>query len=159
MILSKKALLLRIALYLLAAIILILGVFWLPGLANHTAAEFPEHAHLRYPVLIGMYATAVPFFYAFYQADYLLRLIAKNKAFVSRGLKFLQNIIYCAYTIVVLYLIGGIYLLMNQALHLGIALFGFGVLFVCAMVVVLAFILQELLKQVLEIKSENELTI
>lgn len=61
---------LRIAVVFIAMPVLALCVFWLPGFINY----------LPVPIIISVYATAISFFFALYQALKLLSYIDKNKA-------------------------------------------------------------------------------
>ncbi|MGA8942773.1 MAG: DUF2975 domain-containing protein, partial [Thermoactinomyces sp.] len=60
-----STLFLKIAVILIGIPVLALCIFWLPSFANY----------LSYIVLIIVYATAVPFFFALYQALKLLNYI------------------------------------------------------------------------------------
>ena len=62
-------------------------------------------------------------------------------------------------TISVLYVIGMIYFLPQNALHPGIALIGLVLLHLHLRYSALCSVLKELLKNAIEIKSENDLTV
>ena len=68
-------LLLKIVVWIIGLTVFSLCVFWLPWQANYFAEMFPEFSQMKYPVLIGIYITAVPFFLALYQAYKLLKYI------------------------------------------------------------------------------------
>jgi MFS superfamily sulfate permease-like transporter len=142
---------LKIAVILIGIPVLALCIFWLPSFANY----------LHYPVLIGMYAAAIPFFFALYQALKLLSYIDKNKAFSELSVKALKNIKYCAITIGVLYA-GLIPLLIPIADAddapglVGIPVI---IIFASSTIAVFAAVLQKLLKEAIDIKSENDLTV
>ncbi|WP_077622934.1 DUF2975 domain-containing protein [Sediminibacillus massiliensis] len=150
---------LKAALFFLAAALLILCVFWLPRLAQYTAEMFPEFSHLKYPVLSGIYITAIPFYFAFYQAYKLLNLIEKRSVFSETALSSLKRITLCAFTIILLYIIGIIYLATQSALHPGIVLVGFAIIFASLTIAVFCLVLRELLQTASQIKEENELTV
>ncbi|GAB2547985.1 DUF2975 domain-containing protein [Gracilibacillus alcaliphilus] len=155
----RTTLFLKVAVYLIGITILILCVFLLPRLANYTAEMFPEFAYLQYPVLIGMYITAGPFFIALYQALKLLHYIDHNNAFSDLSVKSLKHIKYCAVVISILYVIGIMFLISQNAFHPGLAIIGFTITFTAIVIAVFTEVLQKLLKNALEIKSENDLTI
>lgn len=150
---------LKTAVFLIGIIVLALCIFFLPWLANYTAEIFPEFAFLHYPVLIGLYVTAIPFFIALYQAIRLLSYIDNEVAFSESSVNSLKLIKYCAITISILYVIGAIFLMSQNALHPGIAIIGFIIVFASAVIAVFAAVLQKLLRNVLDIKSENDLTV
>lgn len=150
---------LKVTVFLIGITILVLSVFFLPWLANYTAKMYPEFAHLQYPILIGLYITAIPFFFALYQALKLLNYIDRKNAFSDMSLIALGKIKYCAITISILYVIGAIFLLTQNALHPGIAIIGFTIIFSSIIIAVSAMVLQKLFKSALDIKLENDLTV
>jgi hypothetical protein len=150
---------LKVAVFTIGIITLSLCIFALPSLARYTVEMNPEFAYLRYPVLIGLYLTAIPFFFALYQALKLLSYIKTNNAFSQLAVNALNRIKYCAITIIILYVIGMLFLGSQSALHPGIAIIGFIILFTAMVIFLFTAVLQELLKNVLEIKSENDLTV
>lgn len=95
---------LTIAVFLIGIPILSLCIFGLPWLASGVAEMNPVSACLQYPVLIGLYAAAIPFSFALYQA--LKLLINKDQACSELSAMALKNIKYCAAIISVLYVIG-----------------------------------------------------
>lgn len=154
-----KTIFLRIAVYLIGIMVLALAIFYLPWLANDTAEMYPEFAYLQYPVLIGLYITVIPFFYAIYQSLKLLTYIDKNNAFSEMSVMSLKHIQYNAITISVIYVIGMVYFLFQHALHPGIAIIGFTIMFSSLVIAVFAMVLQKLLRNALDIKAENDLTV
>ena len=150
---------LKVAIFLIGITVLAMCVFLLPWLANDTAEMYPEFAYLQYPILIGLYITAIPFFIALYQALKLLNYIGNNNAFSELSVKALKHIKYCAVTISILYVIGIIFLISQNASHPGIVLIGLTIFFTSVVIAVFTAVLQKLLKNALEIKSENDLTV
>ncbi|MBP1933196.1 5'-3' exonuclease [Ammoniphilus resinae] len=51
---------------------------------------YPEMAYMKSLVLIDMYAAAIPFYFALYQAFRLLNYIDKNQAFLELSVKALK---------------------------------------------------------------------
>lgn len=154
-----NTLFLKVTVCLIGLLILAIGIFGLPRMANYTATIFPEFAYLQYPILLGMYITVIPFFIALYQAFVLLQYIDKQHAFSDPSVKALRIIKYCAITISIMYVIGSIYLLTQNALHPGIVLIGCTIIFASAIIAVFAAVLQMLLKNAIDLKSENEFTV
>jgi hypothetical protein len=146
-----ETLFLKVVVILIGIPVLGLCIFGLPSFANY----------LHYPVLIGMYAAAVPFFFALYQTLKLLSYIDKNKAFSELSVKALKNIKYCAITISILY--AGLIPLLIPIADAGDApgVVGFPIIIIFASIVIAVFaaVLQKLLKNAIDIKSENDLTV
>ena len=142
---------LKIAVIIIGIPVLALCIFWLP--------EFVDYLH--YPILIGVYATALIFFFALYQALKLLSYIDKNKAFSKVSVIALKNIKYCAITISIIYavLVPFIFPIADADDAPGLA--GFPIIFSFASMVVAVFaaVLQRLLQDAIDIKSESDLTI
>lgn len=155
----RKTLLLKSAVFIIGFIILTLCIFWLPNIARETAEIYPEYAHLRYPVLIGMYITAIPFYYALYQTLKLLNYIEFKSAFSDLAVTSLRHIKHCAWAVIIQYILGFCYLVFQNAMHPGVAILGMAVVFTSMTISLFAALLEELLLTALEIKSENDLTI
>ena len=91
---------------LIGIIVLLLCIFLLPSLAQETVLIHPEVAYLQYPILLGMYATALPFFYAIYETVIMIQVIERESIFSSRIVEGLNSIKYCAFVIIGLYVLG-----------------------------------------------------
>ena len=74
-----STLFLRMAVFLIGAPVLALGIFGIYYLLKNPAN--PDYAHILYPIVIGMYISVIPFFGALFQAFKLLSYIDKNEAF------------------------------------------------------------------------------
>ncbi|MGP4109262.1 DUF2975 domain-containing protein [Virgibacillus sp. L01] len=155
-----STLFLKIAVILIGIPILALCIFGLPILAKE-AAESAKFAYVLYGILIIMYASAIPFFVALYQAFKLLSYIDRNKAFSEISVKVLKNIKYCAITISVLYVVGMPFFYIFAELDDAPGVILVGMLFILAPMVIAVFaaVLQRLLQEAITIKSENELTV
>lgn len=154
-----KTTFLKLAVVIIGVTALLLCIYWLPGFARNTAEMNPEYAYLRYPVLIFVYITAIPFYICLYQALKLLHYIESKNAFSELAVESLKHIRSCAIVIIILYVIGFIFLWFQNGLHSSIVMTGAIIIFAASAVAVFAAVLQELLKNALEIKSENDLTI
>ncbi|MGE7182489.1 DUF2975 domain-containing protein [Peribacillus sp. NPDC006672] len=150
---------LKVTIFILGITILTMCLFWLPGLARDAAEIDPDYAYLRFPVLFGLYCTAIPFFLALYQAFKLLNYIESDDAFSRLAVISLGYIKKCAIAIIILYAIGILFLVSQSALHPGIAILGGVIIFATLVISLFTAVLQELLRSALEIKSENDLTV
>jgi hypothetical protein len=156
---QRSTLFLKIAVFIIGTPVLALCIFGLPWLANNPVN--PDYAHILYPILIIMYVSVIPFFVALYQAFKLLSYIDKNKAFSEISVKALNKIKYCAITISGLYVVGMpfFYILAELDDAPGIILIGLVVIFASMVIAVFAAVLQRLLQEAIDIKSENDLTV
>jgi len=150
---------LKIAVILVAIPILALCIFGLTWLAENPAN--PADAHILYPIIIGIYASAIPFFVALYQALKLLGYIDKNKAFSELSVKALKYIKYCANTISAVYVavIPFVYLVAEKDDAPGLIIIGMIPIFASMLISLFAAVLQRLLQDAINIKSENDLTV
>lgn len=98
-----STLFLKAAVFLIGTPVLALIIFGLVQLTNNPAN--PDYAHILYPIVIGMYVSAIPFFIALFQAFKLLSYIDKNQAFSELSVRALKVIKFCALTISGLYVV------------------------------------------------------
>lgn len=158
-----STLFLKIVIFIIGMPVLALSIFWLPEMAARDAAAHPETAYLQYPFLIGAFITVTPFFVALYQALKLLSYIDQNKAFSHLSVRALKYIKYCAITISTLIVIGVISGIVMSA-GTGEDITGFislGSMLTLASTVIAVFaaVLQRLLQEAINIKSENDLVV
>nr|WP_255437484.1 DUF2975 domain-containing protein [Thalassobacillus sp. CUG 92003] len=140
--------------------VLALCIGFIPWMINQEGIS-PEYAYIIYSILIAMYVAAIPFFMALYQALRLLHYIDKDTAFSDSSVKALRLIKLCAGTISVVY-VGAMpffYLLAEKDDAPGVILIGLVFIFASIVIGVFAAILQKLLKNAIDIKSENDLTV
>ena len=114
------------------------------------------------PFIIYIYIGSVPFFTALYQAFKLLGHIGRNHAFSQASVKALRNIKYCALVIVGFIAGAEAYIFINRAssddIAGGVAM-GLFISFVSIVMATFAAVLQKLIQNALDIKSENDLTV
>lgn len=154
-------------LFLKAAVILIgipvlaLCIFLVPEIANFAAELYPEMTYIQFLVYLDLYASAIPFYIALYQAFKLLGYIDNNKAFSELSVRVLKNIKYCAITISSVYVAGMplFYLIAEKDDAPGIIVIGLIIIFASMVIAVFAAVLQSLLTEAIELKSENDLTV
>ena len=152
---------LKIAVIIIGIPVLALCIFLVPEIANYAVELYPDMTYLKYLVLIGLYVTAIPFYFALYQAFKLLNYIDKNKAFSDLSVKALNTIKYCAITISILYVadLPLFYLIGDKDDAPGVILLGLVIIFASMVIAVFAAVLQKILKEAIDIKSENDLTV
>ena len=152
---------LRIAVFLIGTPVLALCIFGLPILAKEATENNSEFAYVLYGILAVMYASAIPFFVALYQAFKLLSYIDKNKAFSEISVKALKNIKFSAITISGLYVVGAPFFFIFGQLDdaPGVVLLVMLFIFAPLVIAVFAAVLQRLLQEAIDIKSENDLIV
>lgn len=112
-------------------------------------------------LMLGMLIPAVPFFFALYQGLLLLQYIDARTAFSQCSVDAIRRIRYSAYAISALYTLGmpHIYYVAEKDDAPGVIALGLVFIFAPLVVGVFATVLQRLLQDALDIKSENDLTI
>ncbi|QQZ07779.1 DUF2975 domain-containing protein [Heyndrickxia vini] len=156
-----STLFLKIAVIFIGIPILAMCIFLVPELGNLAAKLLPEFTYIKYFVFVVFYASVIPFYFALYQAFKLLRFIDKNKAFSQISVTSLERIKYCAITISCLHILvlPLFYLFADKDDAPGVVFIGLVVPFASLVIAVFAAVLQKLLKEAIDIKSENDLTV
>jgi len=141
--------------------VLAMCIFLVPKIGNFAAELYPDISYIKYLVFINLYATAIPYYFALYQTFKLLNYIDKNNAFSELSVQALKNIKYSALAISVLYVLGMplFYLVAERDDAPGIIIIGMIMIFSSMVIAVFAAVLQRLLKDAIDIKSENDLTV
>lgn len=138
---------------LLGAAVLALCVFVLPGGLRGGGYYIP--------VVIGMYLAAIPFYLGLFEAWRLLDHIQTSNAFSEVSVKALKHIKYYAIAISGLYVafMPFIYTAADKDDAPGVLAIGLVIVFASAVVAVFSAVLQRLIENAIEIKSENDLTV
>lgn len=156
-----STLFLKIAVILMGFPVLALCIFLEPEIGNIAVKLFPDNIYIKFLVLTDLYAAAIPFYFALYQAIKLLNYIDKNKAFSELSVKALKKIKYCAITISSLHVLvlPLFYVFAQKDDAPGVIFLGLVVPFASLVIAVFAAVLQKLLKEAIDIKSDNDLTV
>lgn len=153
-----STLFLRIVILLMGAVVLAACALWLPQLilTELTQSDF-DYA----PILIGMFASAIPFFIALHQAMKLLAYIDQDTAFSEQSVHALRRIKHCAAAFAGVYAVGMPYTFRIAQLDDAPGLVAFGIILIGAGLVVAVFaaVLQKLLRNAIDIQAENDLTV
>jgi len=151
---------LKIAVILIGIPVLALCIFLVPKIGNFAEELYPDMAYMKSLVFVVMYGAAVPFYFALYQAFNLLRYIDGNTAFSELSVKALKNIKCCAITISGLYVISSpLFYFIGKKVDPPIGVVGIIIIFASLVIALFAAVLQKLLKEAIDIKSENDLTV
>ncbi|MGE7598216.1 DUF2975 domain-containing protein [Lysinibacillus fusiformis] len=155
---KRETLFLKIAVFLMGLPVFALCIWVVPRVALDTA----QHSLvLTIAALLGVYATAIAYFVALYTTIKLLSYIDQNIAFSELSVKALIKIKYCAIVISSVYVVGMplIYYAAEVDDAPGLILIGMVIIGASFVVAVFAAVLQKLLKNAIDIKSENDLTV
>lgn len=112
-------------------------------------------------IIAGVYVSAIPFWFALYQALKLLNYIDKGEAFTPASTGALRRIKYGAMAITGLYGLGlpWLFIAADQDDAPGVFALGFVIVGASVVVATFAAVLQKLLHSAMTIKSENDLTV
>ncbi len=156
-----STLFLRLALTLMALAALALCIFAFPEMWRSFTFEDQEFLKPGRAIIVGMYASAIPFLLALRESWKLLGYIDRNTAFSDLSIRALRNIKYCAIAISVFMAGASPFFYMFAQLDDAPGVVVISMSFVGAALVVAFFaaLLQKLLRSAIEMKSENELTV
>ncbi|CAM5223296.1 hypothetical protein UACE39S_02398 [Ureibacillus acetophenoni] len=154
-----STLFLKIALFIMGIPVVVLGGVGIVYLINNPAN--PQYAHILYPIVIGFYLSVIPYLIALYQSFRLLTLIDYNNAFSQMSVNALKVIKFCALTFSGIYVIviPFVYFLAQIEDAPGLIIMGMVPIFASLVISVFAAVLQRLLQEAINIKSENDLTV
>jgi Protein of unknown function (DUF2975) len=146
---------LRVVVFIIAMIVLALCIFALPaGITSDRTGYYR-------PILLGMYITALPFFYALHQTLKLLHYVDTNEAFSELSVKAIKLIKYCAAGIGAAFAVAMpyIFIVADKDDAPGVIVLGLVIVLASVVIAVFAAVLQKLLQSAIDIKSENDLTV
>jgi len=114
------------------------------------------------PFILYAFASSIAFFVALYKAFKLLGYIGQNKLFSVKAIKTLRSIKYCAIILSILIVLAGVYIKLfhhkddDPAGFLGMCIV---TTFICVTVATAVAVLEKILQNAIDMKSENDLTI
>ncbi|SIT88270.1 DUF2975 domain-containing protein [Edaphobacillus lindanitolerans] len=158
---KRETLFLKAAVIVLALPVLAVCIFALPQLAIDIPNYRTDVAYAVTGLLVVLYATALIFFAALWQAFRLLNRIDRNDAFSEGSVSDLKKIKLFAILIGLFYTAGllPVYVLAEIDDAPGLIVVGMGMVFASFTVAVFAAVLEKLLRNAIDIKSENDLTV
>ncbi|KKI90872.1 membrane protein [Bacillus sp. SA1-12] len=159
-----STLFLKVAVFFIGLPILALCIFLLPQIASEAieqAANGSQLAYVVFGLLLIMYGSTIPFYVALFQTLRLLSYIDKNQAFSELSVRALKKIKNCAITISGLYVVAlpFVYIIAEWDDAPGLIVIGLVIIGASMVIAVFAAVLQKLLKEAIDIKSENDLTV
>lgn len=113
------------------------------------------------PILLGLYVPAIPFFIALYQTMRILHNIDTASAFSIASVNALRVIKGCAIAISALFTLGVPYIYYVAEIEdaPGVLLVALIIIFASAVIATATAVLQQLVQNAVDIKSENDLTV
>jgi len=156
-----STLFLKVSVFLIGLPVLVACIFLVPGLSHLITRYSPELIFLRPLFLAGVYGSALVFFQALYQAFGLLNLIDRSEAFSAAAVRGLKNIKISAVIISILYIaqLPLLYLMAEGDDAPGLIVIGLLIIFASLVIAVFAAVLQRLLNDAIQLKSEVDLTV
>ena len=150
---------LKMAIILMGLPVLALSIWGMISLIQYPANK--EYAWLLYPIVGGVYLASIPYYFGLYQSFRLLCLIDKNQAFSHQSVTGLRNIKYCGLVISAIFvvLMPFIFMVAEKDDAPGLIIFAMLPIFAAMVVAVFSAVLERLLKEAIDIKSENDLTV
>lgn len=144
--------------------VLALCIFALPAMWSGIEKEYPDYPKVVYTLrlfLVGMYLSAILFYFGLYQGLKLLGLIDRNMAFSNESVKALRSIKFYTFFVGIIYLAGVPLLFPFADVDDAPGVLVIGFVIACAPIVlsIFASVLQKLIQNALDIKSENDLTV
>lgn len=150
---------LKLAVILMGLPVLVLSIVGLIELVKNPANK--DYAYMLYPIVIGIYLSSLPYYFALYQSFKLLLFIDKGQAFSELSVLALRKIKFCGIIISILFMVLLPFVFMVAELDdaPGLIIIGMLPVFTAMVVGVFAAVLERLLKEAIDIKSLNDLTV
>jgi len=114
------------------------------------------------PFILYGYASSIAFFIALYKAFRLLGNIRNNKLFSQNSVRILRSIKYCAFALTILVALAGLYIRIFHSKDddpAGFLVICIAITFVSIAVAIAFAVFEKILQNVVDIKTENDLTI
>ena len=150
----------------LKAVLVLIGIgalallLWEPHLEGRNANATPFQIYFNDPFLAFVYVGSIPFFVALYQAFKVLGYVGKNTVFSPAAVRALRIIKYCAIIIIGFVAIAEVFILLNESDDRagGVAM-GIFIMFPSVVIATAMVVLERVLQNAVDLKSENDLTV
>jgi hypothetical protein len=157
----------RGSIFFLRAVIVLVGVAVLAGLlwepqvegVNANADQFT--IYFRDPFLAYLYVGSLPFFFGLYQGFRLLGYVGQGEAISPAAVKSLRQIKYCALAVIAFIVGGEAFIILSTGSDDKAGGVAMGVFtgFPCIVTVAAAAVLERVLQNAVDLKSEHDLTV
>jgi len=150
----------------LKAVLVLIGLgalalmLWEPHLEGRNAHATLFEIYFKDPFLAYAYIASVPFFVALYQAFKVLGYVGQNKVFSPVAVRAVRTMKYCAMAIIAFVAAGEIFIMLGDSDdRAGGVFMGILITFPSVVIATAMAVLERVLQNAVDIKSENDLTI
>ena len=150
----------------LKAVLVLIGIvalallLWEPHLEGRNANATLFEIYLNDPFLAYAYVASSAFFVALYQAFKVLGYAGHNNVFSPVAVRAVRTIKYCAIAIIGFVVLGEVFILLNTTEDRPPAIFmGILIAFPSMVVATAMVVLERVLQNAVDLKSENDLTV
>jgi hypothetical protein len=135
-------------------------LLWEPHVEGRNAHATLCQIYFHDPFLGYAYIGAIPFFVALYEAFKVLGYVGHNKVFSQAAVRALRTIKYCAICIIGFVVMGEVMIMFNNSDdRAGGVFIGLLITFGSVVIGAAAAVLERILQNAVDIKSENDLTV
>ena len=150
----------------LKAVLVLIGIgalalmLWEPHIEGRNAHATLFEIYFEDPFLAYAYIASIPFFVALYQAFKVLGYVGQNKVFLPVTVRAVRTIKYCAMTIIGLVVVGELFIMLGDSDdRAGGVFMGILITFPSMVIATAMAVLERVLQNAVDIKSENDLTV
>ncbi|MFN0121405.1 MAG: DUF2975 domain-containing protein [Blastocatellia bacterium] len=144
----------------LAGIGAIAVMLWEPQIEGRNAHATQFEIYFRDPFLAYAYIASIPFFTALYQAFRVLGYAGQDNVFSPEAVKALRTIKYCAMSMIGFVIGAEIFIMMHDSDdRAGGVFIGILITFGSIVIATAAAMFERVLRNAVELKSENDLTV
>lgn len=135
-------------------------LLWEPHIEGRNAHATPFEIYFNDPFLVYAYIGSIPFFVALYQAFKVLGYVGHDTVFSPEAVRSLRTIRLCAMAIIAFVAVGEIAMLLNDSDdRAGGVFMGILITFPAIVVATAMVVLERVLQNAVDIKSEHDLTV
>jgi hypothetical protein len=150
----------------LKAVLVLIGIgalalmLWEPHLEGRNAHSTLFEIYFNDPFLAYAYVASIPFFVALYQAFKLLGYAGQNNVFSPAAVRAARTMKYCAMAIIGFVAVGEIFIMLGDSDdRAGGVFMGILITFPSMVIATAMVVLERVLQNAVDIKSENDLTV
>ena len=149
------------AVIVLVGVAVLAGLLWEPQVEGRNAHADLVTIYFRDPFLAYAYVGSLPFFFGLYQAFKLLGYVDQGQAFSPAAVKALRRIKYCALAVIGFIVGGEAYIILGVVSddRAGGVAMGIFTSFACVVTATAAAVLERVLQNAVDLKSEHDLTV
>jgi hypothetical protein len=150
----------------LKAVLVLIGIgalallLWEPHIEGRNAHATLFEIYFKDPFLAYAYIASISFFVALYQAFTVLGYAGQNRVFSPEAVRAVRTIKYCSMAIIGFVAVGELFILLNDSDDRAGGIFmGILIAFPSMVIATAMVVLERVLQNAVDIKSENDLTV